>query len=302
MISNWNLVTTHGDSIYVVDDEINPVVGDLGPWAKGKLCDEHEGMGSPEASDAMMEQRSTHSQPQSASQLPMEYKTVFHPCSNWPLLFQSFEEFHVNAKTFTPPTDNTPYYPFQVAGDFEFMEVALVASLNQAQVTLKNNMELCKACDATAVQLMPFCKHDVTMLYKKETLTYEVFAHPVWEWALDLLQNELLAPYFVWDPQCEAFKHFYDEPLMADCWWDIQSSLPDVGNTVPFGLIIYADKMKLSSFGTAKGYPVVVWFLRMAKRKADWVTQTSNWVLAHLFIQQCHLLAISVMPARPVDT
>ncbi|KAI6105102.1 hypothetical protein EV401DRAFT_2060642 [Pisolithus croceorrhizus] len=195
---------------------------------------------------------------------------VFHPCSNWPLLFQSFEEFHVNAKMFTPPTDNTPYYPFQVAGDFKFMEVALAASLNQAQVdklldlishvaqgmaqvTLKNNTELHKACDATAVQLMPFCKHDVTMLYKKEMLMHEVFTCP------------LLAPYFVWDAQHvykysgKAFEHFYDEPWMADHWWDIQSSLPDVRNAVPFGLIIYANKTKLSSFGTAKGYPVVVW-------------------------------------------
>ncbi|KAI6097105.1 hypothetical protein EDD16DRAFT_1527753 [Pisolithus croceorrhizus] len=232
-----------------IDNEINLVVGDLGPWAEGELCDEHEGMGSPEALDAMMETRSTHSQPQPASQLPMEYKMVFHPCSNWPLLFQSFEEFHVNAKMFTPPTDNTPYYPFQVAGDFKFMEVALAASLNQAQVdklldlishvaqgmaqvTLKNNTELHKACDATAVQLMPYSG--------------------------------------------KAFEHFYDEPWMADHWWDIQSSLPDVRNAVPFGLIIYANKTKLSSFGTAKGYPVVVWFLRMPKRKADWVMQTSS--------------------------
>ncbi|KAI6103321.1 hypothetical protein EDD17DRAFT_1778697 [Pisolithus thermaeus] len=182
---------------------------------------------------------------------------------------------------FTPPTDDTPYYPFQVAGNFEFMEVALVASLNQvqvdklldliscvaqgtAQVTLKNNVELHKACDAAAAQPMPFCKHDVTTLYKKEMLMYEVFMHPVWEWALDLLQNELLAPYFVWDAQCvykysgKVFKHFYDEPWTADHWWDIQSSLPDVGNAIPFGLIIHANKTKLSSFGTAKGYPVVV--------------------------------------------
>ncbi|KAI5996828.1 hypothetical protein F5J12DRAFT_680147, partial [Pisolithus orientalis] len=44
----------------------------------------------------------------------------------------------------------------------------------------------------------------------------------------------------------------------GDSWWDIQSSLPEVPNAVPFACIIYADKTKLSSFGTAKGYPVVV--------------------------------------------
>ncbi|KAI6027161.1 hypothetical protein EDC04DRAFT_2899304 [Pisolithus marmoratus] len=169
----------------------------------------------------------------------------FHPHSNLPPLLQSFDQFHVNAKTFTPLTDNAPYHPFQVAGDFEFMEVTLAASLNQvhvdklldliscvaqgtAQVTLKNNAELHKACDATAAQLMPFSKHDVTTLYKKQDQTYEVFTHPVWEWALDLLENKLLALHFVWDAQHlykyseEGFEHFYDEPWMADHWWDIQ--------------------------------------------------------------------------------
>ncbi|KIK24203.1 hypothetical protein PISMIDRAFT_64157, partial [Pisolithus microcarpus 441] len=103
--------------------------------------------------------------------------------------------------------------------DFEFMEVTLAASLNQAQVDklldlishiaqgmaqvmLKNNVELHKACDAAAAELTPFSKHDVTALYKKEMQTYEVFMHPVWEWVLNLLQNELLAPHFIWDAQC----------------------------------------------------------------------------------------------------
>lgn len=35
-----------------------------------------------------------------------------------------------------------------------------------------------------------------------------------------------------------------------------QSRLPPDGK--PFGLVLYADKTKLSSFGTAQGYPVVM--------------------------------------------
>jgi hypothetical protein len=35
-----------------------------------------------------------------------------------------------------------------------------------------------------------------------------------------------------------------------------QSHLPPDGK--PFGIILYADKTKLSSFGTAQGYPVVM--------------------------------------------
>ena len=39
--------------------------------------------------------------------------------------------------------------------------------------------------------------------------------------------------------------------------FDPQSSLP--AGAKPIALIIYADKSKLSSFGTQKGYPVIAW-------------------------------------------
>ncbi|KAI6142404.1 hypothetical protein BKA82DRAFT_3985064 [Pisolithus tinctorius] len=128
-----------------------------------------------------------------------------------------------------------------------------------AQVTLKNDVEFCKACDAAVAELTPFSKHTVVMAYKKEVWTYEVHTQPIWEWALDIL-----ALHFVWDAQClfkhdgHGFEHFYDEPWMGNSWWDIQSSLPEVPNAVPFAFIIYANKTKLSLFGTAKCYPVVV--------------------------------------------
>ncbi|KAI6008905.1 hypothetical protein F5J12DRAFT_936001 [Pisolithus orientalis] len=54
-------------------------------------------------------------------------------------------------------------------------------------------------------------------------------------------------------------------PGQADSWWDIQSSLPEVLNAVPFAFIIYTNKTKLSSFGTAKGYPVVIFPLHIMR-------------------------------------
>ncbi|KAI6007738.1 hypothetical protein F5J12DRAFT_782731 [Pisolithus orientalis] len=126
-------------------------------------------------------------------------------------------------------------------------------------VTLKNDIKFCKACDAAAAELTPFSKHTVIVAYKKEVWTYEVHTQPIWEWALDIL-----ALHFIWDAQClfkhdgHGFEHFYDEPWTGDSWWDIQSSLPEVPNAVPFAFIIYTNKTKLSLFGTAKGYPVVV--------------------------------------------
>ncbi|KAI6141445.1 hypothetical protein BKA82DRAFT_4018739 [Pisolithus tinctorius] len=104
-----------------------------------------------------------------------------------------------------------------------------------------------------------FSKHTVIAAYKKEVWTYEVHTLPIWEWALDIL-----ALHFIWDAQ-HLFKHdghgfecFYDEPWTSNSWWDIQSSLLEVLNAVPFAFIIYTNNTKLSSFGTATGYPVVV--------------------------------------------
>jgi hypothetical protein len=66
------------------------------------------------------------------------------------------------------------------------------------------------------------------MTYKKNEQVYEVHARPIWDWALDLLDNPLLAPHFVWDA-CHVYKHngaqferFFNEPWTGDRWWDIQ--------------------------------------------------------------------------------
>jgi Plavaka transposase len=84
---------------------------------------------------------------------------------------------------------------------------------------------------------------------------------------------------FKWDAQHlykyngSAFIRFIHEPWTADRWWTIQvstdvsltqnpflyqivkSSLPE--GAKPLCFIIYADKTRLSSFGTTKGYPVI---------------------------------------------
>ncbi|KAH9828716.1 uncharacterized protein C8Q71DRAFT_799953 [Rhodofomes roseus] len=48
---------------------------------------------------------------------------------------------------------------------------------------------------------------------------------------------------------------FRHEPWTADLIWEAQSVLPEGGT--PFAFVVYADKTKLSSFGTQKGYPVM---------------------------------------------
>ncbi|KAG0696432.1 hypothetical protein DFH29DRAFT_984614 [Suillus ampliporus] len=212
---------------------------------------------------------------------PYEFKTEFHPRSGHQTLYQRFEEFGVTPETQALPAEEEPWRPFRSRGDFEFSEIALDAALNknqvdrllslmarisqgQAQITLKNEADLRKALDNAAAELTPFSKHEIKVPYKKEERVFEVHARPLWDWALDLLDNPLLAPHFVWDAQ-RIYKHngtdferFFNEPWTGDRWWDIQSRLPSDLNAAPFCFILYADKTRLSSHGTVKGYPVVV--------------------------------------------
>lgn len=70
-----------------------------------------------------------------------------------------------------------------------------------------------------------------------------------------------------------------------------QSKLPPGGK--PLGLIVYADKTKLSSFGTAKGYPVMMCISNLPQtirngngvgsiRIVGWlpIVSTNNWFFA----------------------
>ncbi|KAG1902756.1 uncharacterized protein F5891DRAFT_1127421 [Suillus fuscotomentosus] len=92
-------------------------------------------------------------------------------------------------------------------------------------------------------------------------MIFDVLYLNLWDWAMDLLVNPLLALHFVWDAQWlykhngTRFERFFHEPWTGDHWWDLQSSLPE--NGVPFAFILYADKTHLSSAGTVKAYPVI---------------------------------------------
>ncbi|KAI6144731.1 hypothetical protein BKA82DRAFT_4016871 [Pisolithus tinctorius] len=166
-----------------------------------------------------------------------EFKTEFHPCSKCPMLFQSAEEF----------------------GQQNLKYMALDSS-----VTLHNDAGLRTALDRAVAQLTPFSKFEIAAPYKGSDVTFPIHICPLWDWALDLLQNPSLALHFVWDAEWvfkldgETYECFYTKPWMGDCWWDIQSRLPThAENAVPFAFILYADKTWLSSHGTVKGYPVV---------------------------------------------
>ncbi|KAG1854811.1 hypothetical protein DFJ58DRAFT_841293 [Suillus subalutaceus] len=185
------------------------------------------------------------------------------------------ELFHFNKPetTQSPVIDDEPWQPFSCCADFEFAELAHRAALSKDQTnellkfiwrvadghtnfTFKTHNDVSAAWTRASSQLTPFERHVVPVEYKKENIKYE---------ALDLLDNPLLAPQFVWDAQ-RLYKHdgtdferFFHEPWTGDHWWDLQctikTSLPH--NGAPFAFILYADKTHLSSAGAVKAYPVI---------------------------------------------
>ncbi|KAF8953785.1 hypothetical protein BDZ97DRAFT_1767154 [Flammula alnicola] len=128
-----------------------------------------------------------------------------------------------------PPTDETPWRPFPTRLNFEVSK---------------------------------FQKRVISVKYKEEELSYDVWTRPIWTWCRELLLDETLIHEFQWNAERlskfngEKYEHFVDEPWTAKAWWNYQSTLP-VG-ALPFCIILYADKTRLSSFGTEKGYPVLV--------------------------------------------
>ncbi|KAG1836405.1 hypothetical protein DFJ58DRAFT_719098 [Suillus subalutaceus] len=180
----------------------------------------------------------------------------YHLKSGRATTIETFSTFGPKQDQWLPIIDEEPCQPFSCRADFEFAELAHNAALNKdhtdellrliwriteghAKLTFKSHRDVSLAWDRAASQMTPFEKHTITARHKREDLTFDVYTRPLWDWALDLLQDPLLAPHFPWT---------------ADCWWNVQSSLPE--NGVPFAFILYADKMHLNTDGLGSGWMV----------------------------------------------
>lgn len=122
-----------------------------------------------------------------------------------------------------------------------------------------------RSADAPAYELnlppLQFQLTKITVKYRKEPRTYDVHHRPIWDWVLGLVNHPRLINEFTWDAQkiskWDGFRweRLWHEPWTASDWWTLQKKLPPGAS--PIALILYADKTRLSSFGTAKGYPIV---------------------------------------------
>ncbi|KAK0471799.1 hypothetical protein IW261DRAFT_1571685 [Armillaria novae-zelandiae] len=215
----------------------------------------------------------------SGSEPRVEYIcTEYHPHSNRPPRLDKVEEFQPQTKpSATLSSDDKPWSPFSSRDDFELAEWILESGINQGDIdalltmmtkrggqvpSFQNHRELIAMWKKAAHLCTTFESTMFTVPLKGEDYKFTVYHRDLWAWTLDILQDPLLAPYINWDAQ-RLFKvdgstsqRFYMEPHTGNIFWEIRTALPTSGK--PICYIIYADKTRLSSFGTVQGYPVIV--------------------------------------------
>ncbi|KAF8871312.1 hypothetical protein CPB84DRAFT_1903942 [Gymnopilus junonius] len=209
-----------------------------------------------------------------------DIKVEYHPKSHRPTKFYHLDDYAAQEgrPAEEPVTDQEPWKPFRTRLDFEIAELMLDSHLNVGQssvllslirkaiaqpadFTLSSTDELEKFWTAARETRGTGFEHkSVKVDYKAEEIEFQVSTRPIWSWIEDIVDNGNIVPLFKWDAERRyryngsKWERFINEPCTADDWWNIQSALPD--NASPVFIIIYADKSRLSSFGTAKGYPV----------------------------------------------
>ncbi|KAG1738384.1 uncharacterized protein EDB91DRAFT_1237752 [Suillus paluster] len=201
-----------------------------------------------------------------------DIKVVHHPKSRIPTKVHVFGDFKRHpahhSSWSTPEPDAQPWRPFKSRLEFDIAEITLEAALNNAQTdhlldicrrcarqsekfTFQNHKDIRAKWDAASQH---FTKDVVSIPFTDKSWDFDVYYRDLWGWATDLLHDPYLFPHFHFDAQHlskfngQSFKHFVDEPFTAQNFWDAQSQLPP--DAKPLAFILYADKMKLSSFGT----------------------------------------------------
>ncbi|KAE9407194.1 hypothetical protein BT96DRAFT_963207 [Gymnopus androsaceus JB14] len=204
-----------------------------------------------------------------------DIKIEYHPHSNQQPSIIPFEDYGKREEIgpICPPKHSRPWHPWRSRVDFDAAALALDCHMNERQTnklvellrcvafglnnfTLKNYDEIQTTWDQAAERSTKFQKEDIPVSYRDKMESVELHYRPVWEWLQELLSDRDIVSQMQWDA-CRQYRlRFVHEAWSANQWWAIQSSLPP--GAVPLCLVFYADKNKLSSFGTAKGYPVIV--------------------------------------------
>ncbi|KAJ7860668.1 hypothetical protein B0H14DRAFT_2576448 [Mycena olivaceomarginata] len=228
--------------------------------------------------------------PHDAEGEELDIRYEFHPHSGLDPEYCSFEDYLrlESSHRRLPSTDEQPWRPFRTRLDFEVSEFAQENMLNRAatnkllslirrcganleEFTIRNWEDMNKQWDA-ASKSAPISKHTKSKFHTKNTLVplkcmralcgigpWTSYKIPVW---LNMHRHN-----------GGSFVRFWNEPWTADAFWELQSTLPKNISAKLFPLYIYADKSKLSSFGTQKAHPIVIRVLNIVvgiRNSSEW--------------------------------
>ncbi|KAG9219806.1 hypothetical protein CCMSSC00406_0009505 [Pleurotus cornucopiae] len=214
-----------------------------------------------------------------------DIKVEYHPHSKRPPAVTPFDNFSRRSplpealNEPSAPLKTPPWSPFRTRLDFEVASFALDAGLKEEhvnmllsllgrctkgdeQLTLGSSEDINHLWDLAAHRAPEFVQDTIEVEYRGQEVEFEIWYRPLWDWVLSLVKDTNLASHFEWNSQRlykfngRDFIRFFDEPWTGDLLWNMESQLPEDGT--PFFYIVYADKSKLSSFGTTKAYPVIV--------------------------------------------
>ncbi|KAK7433751.1 hypothetical protein VKT23_020578 [Stygiomarasmius scandens] len=176
-------------------------------------------------------------------------KTEFHPSTNIPDKYESFDEFGKREKLDSGiPLQQHPWEPFPTRFDYEVAEFALQAGLNKGltdelinlihkgsspgiKLSINNSADMDKLWDMASFKSPEFQKTTVAADFQKEEWQFDLHFRPLWDWVMDIATNKELASELVWDA-CHHYKFdinntqwewFIEESWSADLWWRIQN-------------------------------------------------------------------------------
>ncbi|KJA12782.1 hypothetical protein HYPSUDRAFT_50110, partial [Hypholoma sublateritium FD-334 SS-4] len=230
--------------------------------------------------------------PDEAEPQPDEIRVEYHPTSQKSAVHLSLDDYldaadlgNVDGDTAHAKSSNeTPWHPFSSRLDFEIADLVLDTHMNSTQAnglisliqrcidnpgdfSLISHDHILDIWKAARSKTSSFVQKTMSIPYPKKTshttVEFDVWTRPLWDWCDDLVSKPDVVSKFRWNAERvfkyndskKIFERCIDEPWTADAWWDVQSRLPD--GALPLCIILYADKTQLSSFGTAKGYPVL---------------------------------------------
>ncbi|KAF8316204.1 uncharacterized protein EI90DRAFT_3293745 [Cantharellus anzutake] len=176
----------------------------------------------------------------------------------------------------TPVMSNfEAFHPFATKEDLEFTDICIRNNIKNEQharipnspITLKNHRELFQILDQASNASTTFetvtVEHRLQTLYRK----VKVLCKSIFNWVMELLRDPFICPSVHWYPEQQYSQHpdgswvrRIGEPWTGDDFWAAWDAIPESTNGIEnclLGIYIYADKSKLSSFGSVNGYPVI---------------------------------------------